>query len=218
MKYIITENKIKALEKFLSTYEVEGICGFWVDQELDENEMPWVYMILDKDWAENTNLDFVVRRMKLGVKKEIYNFLNIDVEIGVTMKKCEESKNIQEQTSQSYISDELIKKFLSSNNLYWDIGHREPYSNIFGRMTYCSVIHLFEKTKKNLPTLNIRIPICMEKDKKEWKPISRDTFDTYVSRIQKTKLVYLGAEDVANYFIEKSKDYLQKLIDEKGFN
>ena len=58
----------------------------------------------------------------------------------------------------------------------------------------------------------------MEKDKKEWKPISRDTFDTYVSRIQKTKLGYLGAEDVANYFIEKSKDYLQKLIDKKGFN
>ena len=81
----------------------------------------------------------------------------------------------------------------------------EPYSNIFGRKTYCSVIHLFEKTKKNLPKLNIRIPICMEKDKKEWKPISRE-------------LVYLGAEDVANYFIEKSKDYLQKLIDKKGFN
>ena len=92
------ENKlsktVKLLENFMSELEVEGICGFWVDEEPDVHDFIWVYIILDLDWLENnqhpTKPGFVVQRMRSGVENEIKKFLSIDVRVGSVAKRCSE--------------------------------------------------------------------------------------------------------------------------------
>lgn len=78
------------LEKFVSTLNVEGVCGFWVDEEKDENELYWVYMIIDLDWLEEftSKPEFVVHRMKIGLREEIKKWLGINVMVGSAVKKC----------------------------------------------------------------------------------------------------------------------------------
>lgn len=86
------ENKeLKLLYKFLSSISIEGVCGFWIDEEKDENDMHWVYLIVDKNWLDEypTKPEFVVRRIRNGVKEEIKKFLGIDVKVGSILKECD---------------------------------------------------------------------------------------------------------------------------------
>jgi len=78
----------KLLEKFMENIEIEGICGFWVDPEEDIDSRYWVYLIVDKDWLENQEKP--LQRMKINLQKEIKKFLNVDVMIGITVRKCSE--------------------------------------------------------------------------------------------------------------------------------
>lgn len=78
----------KILEKFMENLEIEGICGFWVDPEEDIQGRYWVYLIIDKDWLENQEKP--LQRMKNNLQKEIKKFLNVDVMIGITVRKCSE--------------------------------------------------------------------------------------------------------------------------------
>ena len=78
----------KILEKFMENLDVEGICGFWVDPEGDIHSKYWVYLIIDKDWLENQEKP--LQRMKINLQKEIKKFLNVDVMIGITVRKCSE--------------------------------------------------------------------------------------------------------------------------------
>jgi Zn-dependent M32 family carboxypeptidase len=84
------DKTIKLLEEFLSSYEMEGICGTWVDNELDEDGNYWVYIVLDLNWLEEnqTKPGFIEQRMKQGLKEEIKKYLNLDVYVGSTAKKC----------------------------------------------------------------------------------------------------------------------------------
>jgi hypothetical protein len=84
------DKTIKLLEEFLSSYEIEGVCGTWVDNEPDEDGNYWVYIVLDLDWLEEnqTKPGFIERRMKQGLKEEIKKYLNLDVYVGSTAKKC----------------------------------------------------------------------------------------------------------------------------------
>ena len=85
------DKTIKLLEEFLSSYEIEGVCGTWVDNEPDEDGNYWVYIVLDLDWLEEnqTKPGFIERRMKQGLKEEIKKYLNLDVYVGSTAKKCD---------------------------------------------------------------------------------------------------------------------------------
>jgi hypothetical protein len=85
------DKTIKLLEEFLSSYEMEGICGTWVDNELDEDGNYWVYIVLDLNWLEEnqTKPGFIEQRMKQGLKEEIKKYLNLDVYVGSTAKKCD---------------------------------------------------------------------------------------------------------------------------------
>lgn len=76
----------------MENLDVEGICGFWIDNELDEHDNLWVYLILDIDWISQmqTKPQFVANRMRNGVKEEIKKFLNLNVMVGSVAKKCEE--------------------------------------------------------------------------------------------------------------------------------
>lgn len=85
---------VKLLENFMSELDVEGICGFWIDEEPDDHDNFWVYIILDLDWLENnqhpTKPGFVAGRMRNGVKEEIKKFLGLNVMVGSVARKCPE--------------------------------------------------------------------------------------------------------------------------------
>ena len=118
---------IKLLEKFLSTYEVEGVCHLWLGVAPDDNGIPWVYMKLDEDWIEGYNSDFIVKRMKQGVKDEIKKYLDIDVQILATTGKCEELSNLNEQLSST------IRRRISFDRLKEDLDNIIDYEiNVCG--------------------------------------------------------------------------------------
>lgn len=83
---------ISVLENFLEQWDVEGICGFFIDKELDEHDNIWVYVILNIDWVQSiqTKPEFVANRMRNGVKESIKNFTGIEVMVGSMAKKCNE--------------------------------------------------------------------------------------------------------------------------------
>lgn len=91
---------VKLLEKFISTLDLDNVCETWVDEEPDEDGKYWVYMVLDKGWYGLTNPDFIVRRMKQGLRSEIKKFLGLDVEVGITFKDCGVEDSINEDISQ----------------------------------------------------------------------------------------------------------------------
>jgi len=80
----------KILEKFMENLDVEGICGFWIDDEEDIHGKYWVYIILDSDMMEGTKPGFVKNRYANNLKSEIKKFTNIDVEIGTVSRRCSE--------------------------------------------------------------------------------------------------------------------------------
>ena len=90
---ILNENKtISLIEKFMQNLDIEGICGFWIDEELDIDDKIWVYIVLDLDWIKsaNTKPEFIAKRMRLGVQQEIKKFLGLDVMVGSTSRVCSE--------------------------------------------------------------------------------------------------------------------------------
>jgi len=86
------EKTIKLLESFLSDYSIEGVCGFWVDDELDVLSNYFVVVILDIDWIQKiqTKPEFVAKRFRDRIKEEIKKYLGMDVTIGSVAKKCVE--------------------------------------------------------------------------------------------------------------------------------
>ena len=86
------KTKIKLIERFLSELKVEGICGFWVDDdEEDTSQVIQVIIFLDIDWIETipTKPEFIAKRMRMGIQEEIKKWLGLDVKVGSTAKKCD---------------------------------------------------------------------------------------------------------------------------------
>ena len=81
----------RILEKFMENLDVEGICGFWIDDEEDIHGKYWVYIILDLDMMEGTKPGFVRNRYANNLRAEIKKYTNIDVMVGTTARKCSES-------------------------------------------------------------------------------------------------------------------------------
>jgi len=85
------EKTVKLLESFLSDKEVDGVCGYIVDPD---GEGPiQVIVVLDIDYIKeaNTKPGFVAKMIREGVKKEIKKWIGLDVYVGSTAKKCDES-------------------------------------------------------------------------------------------------------------------------------
>ena len=88
--FIDMDKNVKLLEKFMDNLDMDGICGFWIDDEPDIHDMYWVYIILDSDFIEGTKPGFVAKRASNYLKSEIKKYTNIDVQIGTTTRKCSE--------------------------------------------------------------------------------------------------------------------------------
>jgi hypothetical protein len=103
------QKQIKLLEEFMETLNVEGICGFWIED--DDKELPAVYIVLDLDWIKvaQTKPEFIAKRMRAGVKEEINKWLGFDVYVGSTAKKCEK---INESIIETQMMNEIDLKDL----------------------------------------------------------------------------------------------------------
>ena len=81
--------QIKLLEGFMKTIDIEGICGFWIE---DEGRFE-VYIIIDLDWLRNTttrdNISSIAKELRISVREEINKWLGFDVYVGSTTKKCD---------------------------------------------------------------------------------------------------------------------------------
>ena len=73
------KRKIKILNKFMSNQNIEGICSFWIDEEPDEYDNIWLYIVLDIDWINEipTKPEFIVNRMRQGLREEIKKYLGV---------------------------------------------------------------------------------------------------------------------------------------------
>ena len=85
------QKTVKLLESFLSDKEVDGVCGYIVDPD---GEGPiQVIVVLDIDYIKeaNTKPGFIAKMIRGGVKREIKKWIGLDVYVGSTAKKCNES-------------------------------------------------------------------------------------------------------------------------------
>ena len=109
------EKTIKLLESFLSDKEVDGVCGYTVISDDDEDSIQ-VIVILDIDYIQeaNTKPGFVARMIREGVKQEIKKWLGLNVYVGSTAKKCDDkvvseslSIRFRRRLSSDVLMDEL---------------------------------------------------------------------------------------------------------------
>jgi hypothetical protein len=105
---------IKLLETFLSTKDVEGICGYIVDP--DGEGLVQVIVVLDIDYIKdsNTKPGFVAKMIREGVKQEIKKWLGVDVYVGSTSKKCDKIESITESKKKYIVTEQqynLIKEY-----------------------------------------------------------------------------------------------------------
>lgn len=115
------QKTIKRLESFLEDYNADGICGFLVDaestDELSGDTQISVIIILDIDWVQKimTKPEFVAKRFRSGIKSEIQRWLGLDVYVGSTARKCDESVN--ESHKKDYIiTESQLKSLLEVNH------------------------------------------------------------------------------------------------------
>ena len=83
------QKTISLLETFLSDKLVDGVCGYMVDSNNEDSIQ--VFVILDIDYIQNSNTKpgFVARMIRNGVRLEIKKWLNLDVYVNSTTKKCD---------------------------------------------------------------------------------------------------------------------------------
>ena len=112
------EKTIKLLESFLSDYSIEGVCGFWVDDELDVLSNYFVVVILDVDWIQKiqTKPEFVAKRFRDRIKEEIKKYLGMDVTVGSVAKKCVESESLTESKKDYIMTESQLKLLIKVNN------------------------------------------------------------------------------------------------------
>jgi hypothetical protein len=85
----------KLIEKFLSNWEVDHICGFWVDYSYSDKYSPFdVFLIIDTDWFDSLPLgsSFVIAKLKEKLRDDIQQWLGINVFVRSIGKKCKKDK------------------------------------------------------------------------------------------------------------------------------
>jgi hypothetical protein len=94
------QKTISLLEAFLSDKVVDGVCGYMVIPDDNEDSIQ-VIVILDIDYIQNANTKpgFVARMIRNGLRLEIKKWLNLDVYVGSTTKKCDSVNPISESMS-----------------------------------------------------------------------------------------------------------------------
>ena len=88
------EKKYNTLKSLLDTYELEGVCGYTIMEDEDEDGVFSVYIIFDLDWLQTVSApdpQVIYRKYKKGIEELIRNFTGIQISyVGSTAKKCKE--------------------------------------------------------------------------------------------------------------------------------
>jgi hypothetical protein len=108
------EKTVKLLESFLSDKEVDGVCGYMVDPD---GEGPiQVIVVLDIDYIQeaNTKPGFIAKMIREGVKQEIKKWIGLDVYVGSTAKKCNESLSLSESKNKYIVTESQYNLILES--------------------------------------------------------------------------------------------------------
>jgi hypothetical protein len=115
------DKTIKLLETFLSDKEVDGVCGYIVDPD-GEGQIQ-VIVVLDIDYIKeaNTKPGFVAKMIREGVKQEIKKWIGLDVYVGSTAKKCDESESLSESLSESVVYDYIEGRNKTPERLPFDV-------------------------------------------------------------------------------------------------
>jgi len=102
------EKTVRLLEAFLSDKEVDGVCGYIVDPDGEDSIQ--VIVVLDIDYIKkaNTKPGFVAKMIREGVKQEIKKWIGLDVYVGSTAKKCDES--ITESKKKYVVTESQLKR------------------------------------------------------------------------------------------------------------
>lgn len=93
---------IKILNNFLENYNMEGVCGFWLEEERGDEDEIWVYMIIDLDFIKKLQLipNLIGSGLRNKLKKAIKDYTGFDVQVGSTSKKCDMIKEYKITESQ----------------------------------------------------------------------------------------------------------------------
>ena len=108
------EKTVKLLESFLSDKQVDGVCGYMVDPD---GEGPiQVIVVLDIDYIKdaNTKPGFVAKMIREGIKQEIKKWIGLDVYVGSTAKKCNESLSLSESKNKYIVTESQYNLILES--------------------------------------------------------------------------------------------------------
>lgn len=216
------DKTVTLLQGFIESYDLEHVCRFWVDNETDDFDRYWVYMVLDKGWYYSTKPDFIVRRMKQGLKSEIRKYLGLDVEVGITFEDCSDADSINESISQNfkrrlltYDFDEEIKNIFDYEiNAYLYTNLSDFISDV------CDIL-----SNNLIDSISDYTPTPKEKDELYYyfvgqfsNKIKQEYVKTLKNRANESvKKIIVTETQYKRLFEEKKtkKEMFQELIDEK---
>jgi len=174
------DKTIKLLKSFLSTKEVEGICGYIVDP--DGEGTIQVIIVLDIDFINNANTKpgFIAKMFREGVRQEIKKWLGLDVYVGSMAKKCDEPESLSESISI------YVKRRLNDDEMLDELNYLLDY-------------------QINLSAFN-NLGECIS----EICEILNNNFIDYIQNETNVKLSFKEKDSLYFYFVEKCKDYITK--------
>lgn len=84
----------------METYPMEGICGYWIDDDEEDNQgndfIP-IYLVFDSEKLEGgLNRAVEVNRKRNKLKSDIENLFGFHTYVGSVSKKCEDAETINE--------------------------------------------------------------------------------------------------------------------------
>jgi hypothetical protein len=94
------EQKVKLINKFMETYPMEEICGYWIGEDNEDNDkvdFVSVYLVFDSEKMKGKlNNAVEVNRKKNRLKSDIENLFGFHTYVGSYAKKCEDDVVINE--------------------------------------------------------------------------------------------------------------------------
>jgi hypothetical protein len=110
------QTKIKLVHKFMETYPISGICGYWIDEEEGaDNTFVAIYLVFDKDqWKGTLENAVKINRQRNALKSAIENMLGFHVYVGSISKRCEDldESNKNRSVKNYIITERSLKKLV----------------------------------------------------------------------------------------------------------
>ena len=88
------ETKVKLIHKFMETYPMEGMCGYWIGEGNDDDheaDFISIYLVFDSEkWGSRLNKAVEINRKRNRLKDDIENMFGSHVYVGSISQKCKD--------------------------------------------------------------------------------------------------------------------------------